>query len=47
MTLIICPNDVVGQWARNIIEIFPDSHVITGKEASIKNIMKINVNTLF
>jgi superfamily II DNA or RNA helicase len=33
MTLIICPNDVVNQWARSIIEIFPDSHVITGKEA--------------
>jgi superfamily II DNA or RNA helicase len=33
ITLIVCPNDVVDQWARNIIEIFPDSKVITGKEA--------------
>ena len=33
MTLIICPNDVVGQWARNIVEIFPHSKVITGKDA--------------
>jgi superfamily II DNA or RNA helicase len=33
MTLIVCPNDVVTQWARSIVEIFPDSHVITGKEA--------------
>ena len=33
MTLIVCPNDVVGQWARNTVEIFPDSVVITGKES--------------
>jgi N12 class adenine-specific DNA methylase len=33
MTLIICPNDVVNQWARSVLEIFPDSTVITGKEA--------------
>lgn len=33
MTLIICPNDVVDQWARAIMEIFPYSKVITGKNA--------------
>jgi superfamily II DNA or RNA helicase len=33
MTVIVCPNDVVNQWARSIVEIFPDSKVITGKEA--------------
>jgi Type III restriction enzyme, res subunit/Phage-integrase repeat unit len=37
MTLIICPNDVVDQWTRSIIEIFPDSNVITGKEAFYQN----------
>ncbi|MBV9667218.1 MAG: hypothetical protein JO327_03715, partial [Nitrososphaeraceae archaeon] len=33
MTLIVCPNDVVDQWKTNILEIFPDSVVITKKEA--------------
>jgi superfamily II DNA or RNA helicase len=33
MTLIVCPNDVVGQWEKSILEIFPDSKVTTGKEA--------------
>jgi hypothetical protein len=33
MTLIVCPNDVVGQWEKSILEIFPDSQVLTGKEA--------------
>jgi superfamily II DNA or RNA helicase len=33
MTAIVCPNDVVNQWARSIVEIFPDSKIITGKEA--------------
>jgi superfamily II DNA or RNA helicase len=33
MTAIVCPNDVVGQWQKSILEIFPDSKVITGKEA--------------
>ena len=33
MTVIVCPNDVVDQWEKNIVEIFPDSKVITGKEA--------------
>ena len=33
MTIVICPNDVVDQWTRNILEIFPDSTVTTGKEA--------------
>jgi hypothetical protein len=33
ITLIVCPNDVVDQWARSILEIFPDSQVILRKEA--------------
>jgi superfamily II DNA or RNA helicase len=33
MTLIVCPNDVVDQWKKSILDIFPDSKVITGKEA--------------
>jgi superfamily II DNA or RNA helicase len=37
MTLVICPNDVVEQWATedkvSITAIFPDSKVITGKPA--------------
>jgi superfamily II DNA or RNA helicase len=33
MTAIVCPNDVVGQWQKSISEIFPDSKVISGKEA--------------
>ena len=32
LTVIVCPNDVVDQWRRNILEVFPDSQVITGKE---------------
>jgi N12 class adenine-specific DNA methylase len=33
MTVIVCPNDVVEQWTKSIVEIFPDSKVITGKQA--------------
>ena len=37
MTLVICPNDVVKQWANDekvsIIAIYPDSEVRTGKWA--------------
>jgi len=33
MIVIVCPNDVVDQWTKNIVEIFPDSKVKTGKEA--------------
>jgi superfamily II DNA or RNA helicase len=33
MTIIVCPNDVVEQWKRNILDTFPDSKVITGKDA--------------
>jgi superfamily II DNA or RNA helicase len=47
MTLIVCPNGEVSQWARSIIEIFPDCKVITGKKHSIQNTMKININILF
>ena len=32
LSLIVCPNDVVHHWKKNITEIFPDSVVITGKE---------------
>jgi superfamily II DNA or RNA helicase len=32
-TVVICPNDIVEQWAETIKEVFPDSTVITGKEA--------------
>jgi N12 class adenine-specific DNA methylase len=37
MTIIVCPNDVVGQWGKSILEIFPDSKVTTGKEAFYAN----------
>ena len=33
MTIVVCPNDVVDQWTRNILEIFPHSIVRIGKEA--------------
>jgi hypothetical protein len=33
MTIVVCPNDIVEQWAENIQEIFPDSKVVIGKEA--------------
>jgi superfamily II DNA or RNA helicase len=33
VTVIVCPNDVVEQWKRNILDTFPSSKVITGKDA--------------
>jgi superfamily II DNA or RNA helicase len=33
ITVIVCPNDVVDQWRRNILDTFPNSKVITGKDA--------------
>jgi hypothetical protein len=33
MTVIVCPNDVVDQWKRSILEIFPNSKVDTGKDS--------------
>jgi hypothetical protein len=33
MTVVVCPNDIVEQWAENLMAVFPDSYVITGKEA--------------
>lgn len=33
ITVIVCPNDVVDQWKRNILDTFPNSTVITGKDA--------------
>lgn len=37
MTLVVCPKDVVDQWAINekvsISQIFPDSKVVTGKRS--------------
>jgi superfamily II DNA or RNA helicase len=32
MTVIVCPNDVVDQWSRSILEVFPKSKVVTGKK---------------
>jgi putative methyltransferase/type III restriction/modification enzyme restriction subunit/helicase-like protein/integrase-like protein len=32
VTVIVCPNDVVDQWKRNILDTFPNSNVITGKD---------------
>jgi len=47
MTVIVCPNDVVNQWEKNILEIFPDSKVITGKKHFIQNTIILGINTLF
>jgi len=33
LTIIVCPNDVVEQWKRNILDTFPNSKVVTGKDA--------------
>jgi superfamily II DNA or RNA helicase len=33
ITVIVCPNDVVEQWKRNILDTFPNSIVIVGKDA--------------
>ena len=33
LSVIICPNDVVDQWKNNILEIFPNSNVLRGKDA--------------
>jgi superfamily II DNA or RNA helicase len=33
MTIVVSPNDVVDQWERAILEVFPDSEVIKGKGA--------------
>ena len=33
MTLIVCPNDVVEQWAKHVLAVFPDSKVVLRKEA--------------
>jgi superfamily II DNA or RNA helicase len=33
VTVIVCPNDVVEQWKRNILDTFPTSKVTTGKDA--------------
>ena len=33
MTLIVCPNDVVTHWEKNVFDIFHDSQVVLGKEA--------------
>jgi N12 class adenine-specific DNA methylase len=43
MTVIVCPNDVVNQWEKNILEIFPDSKVITGKKHFIQNTIILGV----
>ena len=33
LTLIVCPNDVVDQWKISITQTFPDSKIVTGREA--------------
>ena len=33
LTLIVCPNDVISHWEIQIGEIFPDSEIISGKDA--------------
>lgn len=33
VTVVVCPNDVVEQWKRSILETFPNSKVVTGKDA--------------
>jgi hypothetical protein len=33
MTIIVCPIDVVQQWEKSILEIFPNSYITTGKDA--------------
>ena len=33
MTIIVCPNDVVDQWRRSILESFRNCEVITGMDA--------------
>jgi superfamily II DNA or RNA helicase len=33
VTVVVCPNDVVEQWKRSILETFPNSKVVTGKGA--------------
>ncbi|MEP6576215.1 MAG: DEAD/DEAH box helicase family protein [Nitrososphaerota archaeon] len=33
LTVIVCPNDVVDQWRRSILEVFPNSKVVTGRDA--------------
>lgn len=33
LTVIVCPNDVVEYWKERILEIFPNSEVVTGKES--------------
>lgn len=32
LTLIVCPNDVVDHWVTNILDIFPNSKIITGND---------------
>ena len=33
ITVIVCPNDVVEQWKMSIMQTFPDSKIVTGKDA--------------
>ena len=39
MTVIVCPNDVVDQWSRSILEVFPKSKVVTGKKCILFDIL--------
>jgi hypothetical protein len=47
LTVIVCPNDVVEQWKRNILDTFPNSKVITGKDAFYAQNPKRNTNTQY
>ena len=41
MTVVICPNDVVEQWKNSILQVFPNSNVVTGKSCILcQNILK-------
>ena len=33
LTLIVCPNNVVSHWEKQIIDVFPDSEIISRKDA--------------
>ena len=41
MTVVICPNDVVEQWNNSILQVFPNSNVVTGRATFyVKNSQK-------
>ena len=45
MTVIVCPNDVVDQWQESILEVFPNSNVVTGKRCILyQHILQTSIN---